>query len=104
MSSSQDGDLYVRSEYAPAYGLEIERNYKNNSSDVIHSGDKILSTITIKNTSSRIAKNVEYLDTIPKIFDASETMRYTITTLDGVKKEKNFQYLPTEEFDAYFNL
>ncbi len=103
-TSSQNGDLYVRSEYALAYGLEIERKYTNTSSDVIHSGDKILATITIKNTSNKTAKSIEYLDTIPKIFDASETLRYTITASDGTKKEKNFQYLSTEEFDAFFNL
>lgn len=103
-SPEGESDIYVRSEYASAYGLEIERKYTNTSSDVIHSGDKIEATITIKNTGSSSAQAVEYLDTIPKIFDASETTRYRMTLSSGRSEQKDFIYLPTEEFDAYFVL
>lgn len=75
---SLNPDLYVRSEYAPAYGLEIEKKYRNITSSTLHGGDRIIVEITIKNTTASTIKNVEYLDTLPKIFDLPDDPKYQV--------------------------
>lgn len=71
-------DLYVRSEYAPAYGVEIEKKYTNISSSTLHGGDRVLVEITLKNTTASTVKDIEYLDTLPKIFDLPESAKYQV--------------------------
>jgi hypothetical protein len=77
-STSITPDLYIRSEYAPAYGVEIEKKYQNITSSTLHGGDRILVEITLKNTTSNIIRNVEYLDTLPKIFDLPDDAQYHV--------------------------
>jgi hypothetical protein len=40
--------------------------------------DHIETTIRIRNTGTRVIKNAEYLDTLPKIFSADNTLKYKI--------------------------
>ncbi len=77
-SASINSDLYVRSEYAPAYGIEIEKKYKNITSSTLHGGDRIQVEITLKNTTASTMKNIEYLDTLPKIFTLPNEAKYQV--------------------------
>ena len=72
-------ELYVRSEYAPAYGLEIEKRYTDISSGYLKSGDRIRVQVSLKNTTTNTISNISYLDTIPQIFDIPENPVYTVS-------------------------
>jgi hypothetical protein len=62
-------ELFVRSEYAQAYDIEIEKRFLNVSSpDLLRTGDRIRVEVALKNTSSGTIDSLEYLDTIPSIF------------------------------------
>ncbi len=73
-------DTFVRSQYAIAYGLEIEKRYTNTTHATLYPDDHIRSTIRIRNTTNKTIQNIEYLDTLPKIFSAASTQKYTIKT------------------------
>lgn len=81
--------LYVKSEYAPAYGLDVEKRYTNLSSTTVHGGDRIQVEIHITNSGSQIAKNVSYLDRVAKIFEIPEDSKYQVQ-LGGLNQEKDF--------------
>ena len=97
---SLNPDLYVRSEYAPAYGLEIEKKYRNITSSTLHGGDRILVEITIKNTTASAIKNVEYLDSLPKIFDLPDDPKYQVI-LWWQNREYPLGTISAEEYDFY---
>ncbi len=96
-------DTYVKSEYAPAYGLSIEKHYRNLNSPTIRAGDAIEVDIALTNTSKTPITGLEYLDTIPKIFDTENTTTYRVT-LGGESQEKPFEWLATEEYDSHFSV
>jgi hypothetical protein len=72
-------DTFVRSQYAPAHGLIIEKRYTNTTNLNLHPDDLIRANISIKNTTATTIRNVEYLDIIPKVFSLDTTEKYTVT-------------------------
>ncbi len=91
---------YIKSEYASAYGVEIEKSYTNLAGSTLHTGDRVQVDISIKNTTAKKISNTEYLDTIPKIFDTENTKKYKIL-LDGKSEERDFRIL-SDDYDALF--
>ena len=69
----------MRSQYAPAYGLDIQKIYTNTTHSTLYPDDVIQAKIVIKNTSGANIRNIEYLDSIPKIFSLEKTTKYTVT-------------------------
>lgn len=94
-------DTYIKSQYAPAFGIEVERSFRNISSTFLHAWDVIEVTITLKNTSGKTARNIEYLDTIPAIFSSESTQKYQVI-LWTETIHRDFDYLHTGDYDAYF--
>ncbi|MBC7503535.1 VCBS repeat-containing protein [Candidatus Gracilibacteria bacterium] len=94
-------DTYVRSQYASAYGLEIEKKYANLTHTTLYPNDRINTIIRIHNTSNKTMKNVEYLDTIPKIFSLESTRKYTIKK-GGTSVSRDFENIGDNEYDAHF--
>ncbi len=94
-------DTFVRSQYASAYGLSIEKTYTNVSHPILYPDDMIHSRITIKNNTTSIIRNIEYLDTIPRIFSSEKTQKYDVT-IGGTKTTRDFETVGDNEFDAYF--
>lgn len=45
-------DTYVKSQYAPAYNLQVEKRFTNTSNTTLHPDDRIIATVRIKNTST----------------------------------------------------
>lgn len=78
----------MRTEYTSAYGLSVEKTYATKDGSTLSSGDTVEVRIRIRNTGNTLAKDIHYLDTIPQIFDATNTTRYNIT-LDGKTEERN---------------
>lgn len=93
---------YIKSEYASAYGVEIEKSYTNLAGSILHAGDTVEADISIKNTTGKKISNTEYLDTIPEIFDRANTKKYTLV-LDGKSEEREFHPL-SDDYDALFRL
>ncbi len=92
---------FVYSEYAPAFGLDIQKTYNNISAAKLHAGDLIQVDIALKNTTTSTLSQIEYLDTIPKIFDPKDTKKYQLI-IDNEATEKNFVPLTSGDFDADF--
>ena len=86
------GNLYVRSEYAPAYGLQVEKRYRNLSDTTLHTGDRVQVEISLKNTTNAMISAVEYLDTIPQIFRLPEVAKYR-AILAGQSREDTINQL-----------
>jgi hypothetical protein len=105
--SSSDGnqsDTYIKSEYAESIWVRIKRSFLPIiSSRPVHAGDTVRATIAFENISGKTIKDVEYLDTLPSIFDHEETKVYTLT-VDGNSREIPFSYLSSDEYDSHFNL
>jgi hypothetical protein len=91
-------DIYIRSEYAPAYGVEIEKKYKNITATTLHGWDRIRVEITIRNTTPATLKNIEYLDTLAKIFDLPTDAKYSIT-LAWASRDYPLTTISAEEYD-----
>lgn len=100
-TSTTRTDTYLKSQYAPAFGLKIEKHYQNINAATLHAGDTIRVDIAFTNTSNSPISGFEYLDTIPKIFDTEKTHTYRMT-LGDESQEKPFEWLATEEYDAHF--
>lgn len=98
-TSQTPSELFVHSEYAKVFGLDISKSYKNISSDTLHSGDKVQVDITLRNTTTSTITGIKYLDTIPKIFDPSGTSKYQVE-LAGNVEEKSFSFLDVGDFDV----
>ena len=94
-------DTYVRSQYATAYGLQISKQYTNVTHATLYPDDLIQARISIKNTSSVAIKNIEYLDTIPKIFSLEKTVRYNIK-VGGSSTDRVFESLSSGDYDMHF--
>lgn len=94
-------DTYIKSEYAPAYGVEVARSFQNLSNPFIHAGDTIEVSIALKNTSDQTVTGVEYLDMIPAIFSSEHTTKYKVTLGDEVIT-RDFAYIEIGEYDAHF--
>jgi hypothetical protein len=86
-ASSIDTITYIRSEYAPAKGITIERVYTTSGS-TLQSESPITVTIRIKNNSTGTLRNIEYLDAVSSIFSTADTKEYTITQGDQVSSGK----------------
>lgn len=69
---------YVKNEYAGAYGIDVSKSFHTLSGATLKSGTPVTVDIAIKNTSSGVLQNIEYLDTIPAIFDAENTLTYKV--------------------------
>jgi len=93
---------YARSEYTPAFGVEISKLYKNTSGKTLRAGDHVEVDIALKNTGTSPITDGEYLDTIPVLFDPENTDTYTLT-LSGMSEERPFQQI-REDYDAVFSL
>lgn len=92
---------FVYSEYAPAFGLDIQKTYTNISASKVHAGDLIQVDIALKNTTTSTLSQIEYMDTIPKIFDVRDTTKYQLI-IDDEATEQKFVPLTTSDFDADF--
>lgn len=90
--------IYVRSEYALAYGIDIEKRYKNITSSILHGGDRIQVEVSLKNTSTNTISSIEYLDTIPKIFSLPQDATYK-TILGLQSTDSPIENLAGEDFD-----
>jgi hypothetical protein len=51
--SGNQETTYIRSQYAPAYGLDISKVYTNATHATLYTGDRITATIRIRNTTTR---------------------------------------------------
>ena len=71
-------DTYVRSQYVSTYGLKISKQYTNATHATLYPDDLIQARISIENTSASTIKNIEYLDTVPKIFSLEKTLKYRV--------------------------
>ena len=78
-TSGNKESTYVRSQYAGAYGIDISKTYTNTTHPTLYTGDSITATVRIKNTTNRVMRGAEYLDTIPKIFSIENTQKYSIS-------------------------
>jgi hypothetical protein len=94
-------DIFVRSQYATAYGLAIEKIYTNVTHPVLYPDDMIQARISIKNTTNTTIKNIEYLDTLPKVFSSEKTQKYTIK-IGNTMVNKTFEPLSSSDYDMYF--
>jgi uncharacterized repeat protein (TIGR01451 family) len=94
-------DVFVRSQYATAYGLSIDKIYTNVTHPVLYPDDVIQARISIKNTTNTTVKNIEYLDTIPKIFSLEKTQKYSVK-IGNTVVNKTFDPLVTGDYDMYF--
>jgi hypothetical protein len=95
------GDVYVKSEYALAYGLSVSRRYENLSAGLLESGDRIRVEIEIKNTGTSTVRDLSYLDKVPKIFEILPDNTYT-STLGSQNTEEDLFPLSWEEYELYF--
>jgi len=77
-STGDRTDTYIRSQYATAYGLNIEKVFTNITHPTLSPGDHVQAHISIKNTTSNTIKDIEYLDTLPKIFSVDNTPKYSV--------------------------
>jgi uncharacterized repeat protein (TIGR01451 family) len=102
-TQSSKTDVYIRSEYAGAFGAEVSRSFRDLSSPTLHTGDRIEATIMIKNTSNTPLKGLEYLDTIPAILTALDTTKYRIT-IGNTSMTRDFESLQRGDYDAHFTL
>lgn len=93
---------YIRSEYAPAYQIQISKTYKNTSQKLLHAGDRVEVDISITNSGTTLLKDLEYLDTIPSIFDPADTRTYSVG-IDTAYEERPFT-LSDDTYDARFTL
>lgn len=99
-NSTIKNTMYVRSQYAPAYNLSVDKKYTH-TNKILHPSDQVTTTIRIKNTGTTTLKNIEYLDTLPRIFSHENTKNYTVT-LDGKSVTRSFNAIGDVEFDAHF--
>lgn len=95
-------DTYIKSEYAPIHGVSIEKRFENLTSSLLHPEDTVRATITIKNTTSTPIRWAKYLDTIPNIFDPTDTASYNLT-LWWQTVTRDFSYVYSWDFDAEFS-
>ena len=96
-----DKKLYIRSEYSSAYGIDIEKKYKNITASTLHAGDRIEINITLKNTTASTIKNIEYLDTLPQIFRIIPESKYR-ATLGTQSKENLLDYTQADDYSLTF--
>lgn len=101
-STGDREDTYVRSQYAPAYGLSIEKVNTNLSNSTLYPGDQVQAHITIKNNTTKTIKNIEYLDTLPKIFSIENTKKYSVRIWD-TSIERQFETIPWGEYNMHFS-
>ncbi len=94
-------ETYIKSQYAPWYNLEVTRTWKNLTNPYISTWDRVRQEIVIKNTGDNTIKNINYLDTLPSMFDSSDTKTYDVV-LNGEKVTRNFSKLNVWEYDASF--
>ncbi len=96
-------DTYVRSQYASGYSLDISKKYTKNNAWGLQPNERIQATITINNTSSSTLSNIEYLDTIPKVFSVENTREYRIVGWSADGSTGAFLSIGDNEFDTYFS-
>lgn len=72
------------------------------SHSILYPDDLIEAHITIQNTTNQPIKNIEYLDTIPKIFSLQKTQKYTIKIGNGGGVDRDFEPIGDNQYDAYF--
>ncbi len=89
----------MKSQYAPAYNIEVSRTWKDISHTFLQSGDRIVAEVTLKNTGGTTLRNIKFLDTIPDIFDATSTQTYDVI-LGTDKVTRQFNRLSIGAYDA----
>lgn len=67
---------FMRGAYLSGVNLSAEKTYKNLGHSTLLPNDTVKVTIEITNNTKTIAKNIEYLDSIPRIFSTDETKKY----------------------------
>ncbi len=68
---------------------------------MLHAGDRIEIRTTLKNTTSATIRNIEYLDTLPKIFQVIPQSKYRV--LLGIQSKENFlEYTQADDYSLYF--
>lgn len=72
---------YIRSEYAEAENISVERTFSSSGSR-LQTGTPVTVTITIINNSANTLENGEYLDSVGSIFSLADTKTYSQTTSD----------------------
>ncbi len=100
-AANNPSDTYVRSQYATAYGLQISKQYTNVTHTTLYPDDLIQARISIKNTSPVAIKNIEYLDSIPKIFSLEKTTKYSIK-MGGSSTDRVFDSRSSGDYDMHF--
>lgn len=93
------GNFYVRSEYVAAYGVDIEKRYRNISNSTLHTGDRVQVEITLKNTTAKTITDIRYLDTIPKIFTLPSEAEYR-SILGSQSREAPLNLLSAEDYQV----
>ena len=95
---------FVYSQYANAYGVDVQKHYTDIDHPTIHDGDHIQVTITINNTSSgKDLSNILYLDgNTSKVFRPSGSNQYTLIQ-NGQSSTGTLNDLgSSEKFDNFF--
>lgn len=69
---------FMRSAYLTGVGLFAEKKYQSQNT-VIQADETVEVAITITNNTTQNIEDIEYLDSIPRIFDTRETSNYTVS-------------------------
>ncbi len=102
-SQSVQSKNFARSEYAPAFGMEISKKFLLSTWSLLRPGSRVKVEINIKNTTNSLIKSWEYLDTIPEIFSTENTLKYTIKQWNNTVT-RDFTLATSSDFDAHFTL
>ncbi len=69
---------FMRGAYLSGVNLSAEKTYKNLGHSTLLPNDTVEVKINITNNTKTIAKNIEYLDSMPRIFSSDETKKYIV--------------------------
>ncbi len=94
---------FMRSAYLTGVGLFAEKKYQSQNT-VIQADETVEVAITITNNTTQNIEDIEYLDSIPRIFDTRETSNYTVSLAWRAAVEKEFYPLHSGEYDALFEV
>lgn len=101
--SSSSLRTYVKSQYATLHGTEVQKTLQNTNASTLHAGDTIQVKVTLKNTSSSPLQNIEYLDSVPSVFDESDRTTYTLAR-GNTQSEYPLEHLSASEYDLRFKI
>jgi hypothetical protein len=88
---------FIRSEYAEAKGVTIDKTYAAGSGNVVQTGAPITIRVDLKNSSGKFLKNVIYLEQPDPIVHVGDSLTYTLTAR-GTTVQKTAKELMDGDF------